>query len=116
MNVHLRSSMLTVHNKSLNTQHELLTMHSGSLIQPFCFVVADTCTFHNMCPTEAGCLIFTPHQGQQEVLVIPGGVADDIAGHRGLEPGLVLLFDPLHADLGPGHDRPGKSLLVRSKS
>jgi hypothetical protein len=41
-------------------------------------VVVDTYTFYII---EAGCLIFTPHQGQQKVLVIPRGVADDVAGH-----------------------------------
>ena len=60
-------------------------------------------TFYTSFPTKAGCFNFNlhPYQSQQEVLVIPGGVTNNVAGDRGLEPDLVFLFDLVHADLGP---------------
>lgn len=68
----------------------------------FFWVVADTHSTHLSQQKQVVLiLIFTPYQGQQEVLVIPGGVTNNVAGDRGLEPDLVFLFDLVHADLGP---------------
>jgi hypothetical protein len=59
-------------------------------------------TTHLVQQKKAG-LVFTPYQGQQEVLVIPEGVIDNVAGHCGLDPDLIFLFDLVagHRDLGP---------------
>ena len=60
--------------------------------------------------------IFAPYQGQQDIHVIPGGIADDIFCYCRLKSDLILFFDLRHVDLSPGHDRPGECLLVCSKS